>query len=217
MQKGTPNRQQIKTHFQVSQSVDNEFSPLLKHFHLFFFWAELPSPSRAGDQDIFVVDPESAAPKLDNTEVSGIHATHSGMVKFGSRESSDYHTVIAALSTYCQKAPGIIQHRWKQAEAALLQLRAGEAWELGGFGFDVRSEKPFRKHSIPVQRHFYPPHGSVSNLVGRKDMLDVIRNVLLPDDEQNNAEMPKSFVLFGMGGSGKTQLCSQFANEYRKR
>lgn len=213
--KGISNRHQGKTHVQVSQSVDNEFSPLLKQFHVFFFWAELPS--RIGDHDMFVVDPESAAPKLDNTEVSGIHATHSGMVKFSSRESSDYHTVIAALSTYCQKAPGIIQHRWQQAEAALLQLRVGEAWELGGFGFDVHSEQPFRERSIPDHRHFYPPHGRVSKFVGRKDMLDVIRHVFLPEEEYNNAEMRKSFVVFGMGGSGKTQLCSQFANQYRKR
>lgn len=211
---GTSSRPRVKTHVQVSESVNNEFSPLVKQFHMFFFWAELPS--RIGNRDVFIVDPESAAPRLDNTEVSGIHATHSGMVKFGSRESSDYHTVIAALSTYCRKAPGIIQHRWKQAEVSLLQLRAGEAWELGGFGFDVHSEQPFRRRSIPVHRHFYPPHSSVSDFIGRRDMLDVIRSVFLPEEEYIDSETRRSFVVFGMGGSGKTQLCSQFANEYRK-
>lgn len=213
--KGALNRPQVKSDVQVSQSIDNEFSPLLKQFHLFFFWEDLPS--RVGDRDIFIVDPESAAPKLDNTEASGIHATHSGMVKFNSRKSSDYHMVIAALSTYCQKAPGIIQHRWKQADTALLQLRAGELWELGGLAFDVRSEQPFHGRSMPVHRHFYPPHGSASHFVGREDMLDTIRRVFRPGEEYNDTETRRSFVVFGMGGSGKTQLCSQFAIKYKKQ
>lgn len=198
---------------QVPQSVDADFSPLVKQFHMFFFWEELPT-SFGGHSD-FIVETKSAAPKLDNTETAGIHATHSGMVKFSSRESSDYRTVIAALVTYCEKAPKIISHRWKQAELALKQLRAGEAWELGGFGFDVHSEQPLRHRNIAVHRHFSPPRETTSNFIGREDMLRTLYKTFFPGGYPINSSSRKSFVIFGMGGSGKTQLSSKFANKHK--
>lgn len=210
---GSLGRNTLKGDVQISQSIDNDFAPLMKQFHMFFFWEELPTA--LGNQSDFVVDPESAAPKVDNTETSGIHSTHSGMVKFGSRESSDYRTVIDALRRYSEKAPRIIEHRWSQAEAALIQLRAGEAWELGGFGFDVHLEQPFRHRDIPVHRHFYPPQATVSQYVGREAMLDMISASFLPKGSITDSPGRKSFVVFGMGGSGKTQLCCQFAATFK--
>ncbi|GAB1317905.1 Nephrocystin [Madurella fahalii] len=202
---------------QMPLLVDNDFAPLLKQFHLFFFWEELAT--RFNGRSAFLVDHKSAAPKLDNTEAAGIHATHSAMCKFGSRTSSDYRTVIAALATYCEKAPKIISRRWRQAEDALKQLRIGEAEEIGGIGFDVHLEQPFRSLGIRSHEilHFYIPEETSHTFIGRQDLLSEMRNAFFPNGRPTAVSTLKSFVIFGMGGSGKTELCSKFANDNKHK
>lgn len=203
------------SHVQVSQLVDTEFSPLVKQFHMFFFWESLPTD--LGARTGYIVDSESATPKIDNTEAAGIHANHSDMVKFSSLNSSDYRMVAAALTTYCEKAPSIISHRWRQAEIALKQLRAGEAWELSGFGFNVHSEETFRISDTKTQRYFFPPRGTSPHFIGRSTMLDTLETCFFPRRSANFESSRKTFIIYGMGGSGKTQLSAEFAHKFRDR
>lgn len=202
---------------QMPRLVDHEFSPLIRHFHLFFFWEQLPTPF--GSRLDFLVEHRSAAPKLDNTEAASIHANHMDMTKFRSRDSSDYRTVLAALDTYCEKAPDVISRRWRLAERRLQELRRGEAEEIGGFGFDVHSEEPFQSPRLQprVQLHFYLPDETTPNFVGRQDSLSDICFSFFPNGCPNATRGRKSFIVFGMGGSGKTELCCKFATEYKDR
>lgn len=220
---GVTSARSSESAIQVSQAVDIDFSPHLKQFHMFFFWEQMPTD--LGTHFDFIVSSDLAVPNLDNTETSGIHATHSGMVKFRSREKSDYRTVIAALQNYCEKAPRIISHRWNQAESALRQTRAGELWELGGFGFDVHLEEPYQHervlgeqvHHEPQIRHFYPPQSTAAHFVGREDKLELLHKAFFPTEPKESARERKSFAIFGMGGSGKTELCSRYAECFKQR
>ena len=200
---------------QVCSSVHVEFSPLLEQFHMFFFWEDLPMV--LGNRRDVVVDAKSAAPKLDDTESARIHANHMNMVRFNSKNSSDFRTVIAALATYCEEAPDVISHRWRRAETAHKQLRAGEAWELGGSGPDVHGEEPFRDQDILPQRHFTIPKEASPNFIGRQDILLSLRDAFFPNNAPVILSGRKSYVVFGMGGSGKTELCSRFAEDNRQR
>ncbi|KAM7183303.1 hypothetical protein V8F33_013665 [Rhypophila sp. PSN 637] len=198
---------------QLPRLVDMEFAPLINKFHIFYLWEQLPT--RLGDRWDFLVHPHSAAPSIDNTESAAIHATHSQMAKFPSRESPDYRTVIAALSAYSEKAPAVISNRWKQADRALIQLRIGEIQEIGGFAFDFHIEKPVEQHKInvPVLRHFHLPEGRTSTYIGREDILATLSDSFFPRGSPVLKGGQKSFVVFGMGGCGKTELCSKFASD----
>ncbi|KAK9788188.1 putative NB-ARC domain-containing protein [Seiridium cardinale] len=200
------------------QSTSAEFAPIMKQFHIFFFWEELRTTF--GDRSDYIVDPSAAVLELDNTEKAGIHATHTGMTKFSSTKSSSYRTVIEALSRYCLQAPQIISHRWAQAIPALNQLRAGEAYELGGLAFDVHSQNPFQHEDIrphaTTNRHFYPPQDTTPDFIGRKDMFQFLQDAFFPYGRLNSSSKRKSFVVFGMGGSGKTQFASKFAEDMRE-
>lgn len=77
-----------------------------------------------------VVDEGSAAPILDNTERSGIPASHSEMCKFANKSSPGYTVVVAALKRYAKDAPAIIRFRWDEAHAMLRTKRENEAMEL---------------------------------------------------------------------------------------
>lgn len=203
------------SHVQVSQLVDTEFAPLVKQFHVFFFWESLPTD--LGARTGYIVDSDSATPKIDNTEAAGIHANHSDMVKFPSLNSSDYRMVASALMTYCEKAPSIISHRWRQAEIALKQLRAGEAWELSGFGLNEHSEETSHLSNTKTHRYFFPPRGTSPHFIGRSTMLDTLETCFFPRRSANFESSRKTFIIYGMAGAGKTQLSAEFAHNFRDR
>ena len=50
---------------------------------------------------------------------------------------------------------------------------------------------------------------------GRKDVLEKLKNHFAPADQDNKHK--KSFLLFGMGGVGKTQICLKFVEEMADR
>ncbi|KAH9902061.1 hypothetical protein F4778DRAFT_736093 [Xylariomycetidae sp. FL2044] len=199
------------------QSITTDFAPIMKQFHMFFFWEELRTTF--GSRSEYVVDPSSAVLDLDNTEKAGIHATHLQMVRFSSSSASTYRTVVEAISRYCDEAPRIISSRWAQAIPALNQLRANEAYELGGLAFDVHSQRPFQDRGIGIHgvnnTHFYPPQDAIPDFIGRGDMLGKLQEAFFGGRSSVYLPKRKTFVVFGMGGSGKTQFCSKFAENYR--
>ncbi len=76
------------------------------------------------------MDESSAAPILDNTERSGIPASHSEMCKFESASETGYRTVVSAVMRYTREAPGMIEFRWEKADEMLSMQRSSEASEL---------------------------------------------------------------------------------------
>jgi hypothetical protein len=200
------------------QSVTAEFTPIMKQFHMFFFWEELRTAF--GDRYEYIVDPSSAVIDVDNTEKAGIHATHLQMVKFNSQTMSGFRTTVEAILRYSQDAPQVVLRRWSQAIPALKKLRANEAYENGGLAFDVHSKNPFLPSRIGTQQgatsHFYPPQDATPDFVGREDMLQSLHSSFFVHGEQiSPAPRRRSFIVFGMGGSGKTQFCSKFAENHR--
>ncbi|KAI0392751.1 hypothetical protein F5Y17DRAFT_342997 [Xylariaceae sp. FL0594] len=199
-------------------SVTAEFTPIMKQFHMFFFWEELRTPF--GDRHEYVVDPSSAVIDVDNTEMAGVHATHLGMTKFCSESQSGYRTTLEALLRYSQDAPGAVSRRWSQAIPALEKMRTSEDYELGRLAFDVHSKDPFHPSNIGTQQaavsHFYPPEDASPDFVGRQDMLQILHETFFPRHEKmSHTGHKKTFIIFGMGGSGKTKFCSKFAEDHR--
>ncbi|KAI0203135.1 hypothetical protein F4808DRAFT_467764 [Astrocystis sublimbata] len=168
------------------QSITAEFNPIMKQFHMFFFWEELRTV--VGDRYDYIVDPSSAVIDIDNTEKAGIHATHFQMTKFNTETMSGFRTMAEAILRYRQDAPRIISNRWSQAIPSLQKIQSNEDYGLGGLAFDLHTKGSFFLNRIGAQQvtpsHFYPPQR-------------------------------KTFIIFGMGGSGKTQLCSKFAEDHQ--
>lgn len=199
--------------------ITDQFAPLMKQFRVFFFWEEVQT--QFGSRYEFVVKESSAAPILDNTERSGIDAPHSRMVKFSTRNCSSYRTVIAALSRYCSEAPKVIAHRWEVALEMLARARSNEAFELAGLAFDICDNNLFSHKRDALEksrnRHFYPPQETAADFVGREDISGILEDTLLSPDIDLSVRRQTRFVVYGMGGSGKTQLCSKFARDNQDR
>lgn len=71
---------------------------------------------------------------------------------------------------------------------------------------------------IPVaspNRYFEVPQSACSIFTGRRSELDKVEELLLPPKFISQPRLQKRFVIFGLGGSGKTELCRKFAQEKR--
>lgn len=202
------------------QSTTDQFAPLMKQFRIYLFWEGLQTEidSRKG----YVVREDSAAPIWDNTERSGIHATHLEMCRFEGIDSPGYKTVLAALLRYACDAPAIIKKRQYEARKFLDTQRSNEAAEL--LGLDINnSDKPSQclkqESKAPKFRnkYFRIPHNVSSIFTGRKEITKGLEERILASTDWNVQRQQRRFVLYGLGGSGKTQFCLKFVQENRDR
>ena len=56
-----------------------------------------------------------------------------------------------------------------------------------------------------------------SMFTGRKNELEDLRKWMLTPSSPNSAKIQKRFVVYGLGGSGKSQFCNKFAQDNRQR
>lgn len=59
------------------------------------------------------------------------------------------------------------------------------------------------------------PRGVNKLFTGRSEIIDRIKGAI-QDDSARNAEKQKVFVITGLGGMGKTEICLQVANMLRE-
>jgi len=68
-----------------------------------------------------------------------------------------------------------------------------------------------------VQNEFYVvPHPVNTHFTGRQDIRQRLFNDLIRDRRMNSKEQQR-YVLYGLGGSGKTQVCLKFVEDHRHR
>jgi Cdc6-like AAA superfamily ATPase len=65
--------------------------------------------------------------------------------------------------------------------------------------------------------HWNVPHSSSPMFTGREEILQQMEQALFPETNVEAAESRRAFVLYGLGGSGKTQICLRFCEKHRER
>ena len=163
---------------------------------------------------------ETAAPNVPNTQRCGIDANYSEMVKFRSRNTSGYKVVLSAVKEFCEQAPLKIKGRWVEAEAnakAAKDLAASER-----LGIEYASEDSFKKSEEKKETRasetFYKLPSIVScRFIGRTKEQQEIRKAFFDTTAQRTPPPQKRFVIYGIGGAGKTELCRKFADDNKER
>ena len=80
------------------------------------------------------------------------------------------------------------------------------------------SPQPSRFHN----QHYEIPRNPSSVFTGRQAILDRLEESCLPSTSSDSSREPvitqqKRFVIHGLGGCGKTQLCLKFAEMYQEK
>ena len=198
---------------EMLQEVTDQFAPLMKQFSIYCFWEELPTQAEHGQA--YVVDKESAAPGWDDVDRCGITATHSGMVKFKRPEDPGYRVVLEALMRYIRDAPPRIRSRWEYDVRAIVEEHKREVEAL--LQHQPLHGLPDREKSISINDWYIVPRSSSNYFTGRKMHAELLRNKLGPTRSQPAEQKYKVFVIYGLGGSGKTQFCLKYVEDNRLR
>ncbi len=73
------------------------------------------------------------------------------------------------------------------------------------------------RHPESYNKFYEVPHNVSSIFTGRDDISGKLRAKCLPVELPNTQREHKVFVLYGLGGIGKTQVCLNFAQSHRER
>ena len=69
----------------------------------------------------------------------------------------------------------------------------------------------------PYNKFYEVPQNFSSILTGRDDTSGKLRSKCLPSQSALTQKEQKRFVLYGLGGIGKTQICLKFAQDHQER
>lgn len=192
---------------EMLNEITDLFAPLMKQFAIYNFWEQMETCF--GDAKAYVVEEDSAAPAWDHVERCGIMATHSGMVKMRSKVDHGYRVVLEALERYTRVAPGLIKSRWQNDLKLLATERKEEAEAL------LQSEPQHllseNAPAVNVNEWFLVHRSPTSYFTGRQTHANFVKKKLAEAQRQNGGNNPNIFVIYGLGGSGKTQFCLKYA------
>ncbi|KAF2280401.1 uncharacterized protein EI97DRAFT_430135 [Westerdykella ornata] len=209
------------THFMLNlrkgsemlNEINDQFAPLMKQFSIFNYWEELET--KHGNRRFYVVDQDSAAPAWDNVEKCGIMATHSTMIKFPSISDRRFRPVLEALTRYARRAPALVKSRWIKDAELIDRKRQQEVEEL----LHVQRHHLLQADSYPsdynqwcVCRRKPDPY-----FTGREKHLIEVKNMLGPIRKHGDQTSTKVLVIYGLGGSGKTQFCLKYVEDNKQR
>jgi hypothetical protein len=141
-----------------------------------------------------------------NVEAIAMNKDHISMAKFVSSEDADFQAICGHLGYMVKKAPHKIADRWKhwkRVDGAYLTHKMNII--LIGY---INSEIDSRAQ--PCVPYHMTPHPS-DLFTGREDYLEKLRQYFILKLDQTHPI--QKFLLYGLGGTGKTQICLKFAEE----
>lgn len=198
---------------EMLNEINDQFAPLMKQFAIFNFWEELET--QYGVHKVYIVDQESAAPAWDNVEKCGIMGTHSTMTKFESRQDRRFRPILEALSRYARSAPLLIRSRWIKDEELIDQKRRQTAGEL------LRPHRHLllQVDSTPPDYNQWCliPRKPSSYFTGRQKHARDVRDMLGPIRQHDDHSRSNILVIYGLGGSGKTQFCLKYVEDNKHK
>lgn len=214
----------MKRQHEVLQNVADLFAPLVKQFRIFFFWEQIKTEFKFDSS--YIVREESAAPLIDDVERSGLYATHAEMCRFDGKSSPGYMIVLDALLRYSRIAQASISGRWQNAAKFLATQRSIEASELVGFNVHKDNEMFVYLNSPRIKsfeakplrnKYFHVPHNVSNMFTGQGRQYHELRQKMFKPKELDHGNHRRVFVLYGLGGSGKTQFCLKFIQDHRDK
>lgn len=198
---------------EMLNEINDQFAPLMKKFFVYNFWEERRTSN--GPTPSFIVDQDSAAPLAwDNVEKCGITATHSQMVKFSSPSDPGFQPILEALSRYIRKAPELISSRWKTNAQFMDQKRQHQIQEL----LLPQHQMSLADSTASVANEWcIIPRRPSTYFTGRQKHSSYVKKQFGLARQCEGRSTPKVLVIYGLGGSGKTQFCLKYAEENKHR
>ncbi|KAI9764475.1 MAG: hypothetical protein M1840_008401 [Geoglossum simile] len=150
----------------------------------------IPSFTSMGQTNIIlcqVVEKHSALLDIDGEEQIPVNASHEEMCKFAFRDDYTYEKLFMRIRR---------------------MIKVQDSSSPGS---------SYKCSAISYNKHYWVPYNLSGIFTGRDNIIRKLREGCLPSETEDGLVKQKRFVLYGLGGSGKTQACLKFAQDHRER
>ncbi|PVF97516.1 hypothetical protein CPB86DRAFT_734801 [Serendipita vermifera] len=168
------------------ENVQTFYLDASKRIKSVFFYETDPTPMFTGIAELIVPRQSASIEGDHNAKVVPLHGNHRQLVKFERKDEVNYQKVVDYLSKLVNEAPVEVERSWVE-EKHHRKIHNGE--------FQPPSHSILPKPRLPVSR----------NYVRRPNIESFLTEKLIPSSSP--ADQPRC-VLYGLGGSGKTQVAS---------
>lgn len=135
-------------------------------------------------------------------------ADHVGICRFGSQGDDTYIKFIWRLRSMLPKE-NVTQSNREGRFPVLTTVDCQNSFEYAAPDPSQSAE--------PYNKFYEVPHNVSSIFTGRDDISGRLRAKCLPSESAIRQKEQKRFVLYGLGGIGKTQICLKFAQDHQER
>lgn len=198
-------------HTSALESINQNFATISWPFSQLFFWEGIETH----------VGHSTAVPQGIKGESAGIDSDHAGMVKFATLDSGGYPVVRNQLRRICQRAHRDIELRWPRSQKALrsewkeqISLDFGPQVDINFVKHASTSSEKSRRRIFMLPKHH---HLGPAEIIGRGKERQQLHKAFFDLRSDRNDGSPRIFVVYGMGGAGKTELSSWFARHHRQQ
>jgi Cdc6-like AAA superfamily ATPase len=132
-------------------------------------------------------------------EVVGMSKDHYGLSKFPSRGDVDFILILSVLQNMAKSVPSVVQHQWSKFE------QTGKESLQTMLYIDIHCQIEMASTAMTYVAKLRPS----PRFLAQEEYIATLKAFFAPD----NSQPWRHFLLYGMAGVGKTQICLKFIDE----
>lgn len=156
-----------------------------------------------------IVEKSSALLEVNGEDQIPVNANHSEMCKFETRDNAVYDKLSKRINRILEAKERPVIEAGAYLGPSPSRFCSSEA-DFICYSFKVDS-------TTLKNKYYNVPYNVSSKFTGRDDVCQRLQETCLPSSVALALKSQKRFVLYGLGGSGKTQICLKFAQDTREK
>jgi hypothetical protein len=137
------------------------------------------------------------------------------MAKFESRKDRRFRPVLEALSRYARIAPALVKTRLSKDEELMDQKRQHTIGELTRPQYHRLSQ--IESNPQDYNEWCLIPRKSSTYFTGRQKHAKLVKDKFGPIQKRIDQVKSNILVIYGLGGSGKTQFCLKYVEDNKHK
>ncbi|KAF2435578.1 hypothetical protein EJ08DRAFT_604586 [Tothia fuscella] len=198
---------------EMIKEVTTMFSPIRGEFRISNFWEEYKT--FIGTNEEYIVTQNSAAPGWEDVHKHGIKANHSDMVKMRTVDDHKYQDLKRTLEKYSRDAADYGGKRWLGRDTV---LNKSSVEDLNDRYQTPLDDVPINDtFTTDINKWFLVDRSPTIYFTGRETHARIMKNKFTNTQRQKGRKSHPIYVIYGLGGSGKTQFCLKYVHDNRQR
>ncbi len=156
-----------------------------------------------------LVDEESAC--IQGFDRTGLRASHALMNKYRGPEDTNFKLVAKCLRDIVRNAPGVMDYRNK-SDLCMFSCCSIMLLNMSPLVNVCLIDRGEASKNV----HWLVPRAVNNLFTGRTEVLNKIKNAICSDQKTHSMKQQQRFVITGMGGQGKSEVCLKIADMVRQ-